>query len=309
MSTEKFDAIIIGAGQAGPPLAVRCATQGLKTALIEREHLGGTCVNNGCIPTKTWVASARAAQVARRAAEWGVKLDSAVQVDMAAVKARKDRIVTQSRSGLEQWVGATEGLTLIRGHARFTASQRIDIDGRALTAPKIFINVGAEAARPAIDGLDRVAALDNRSILELDALPEHLVIVGGSYIGLEFAQMFRRFGSKVTVCEMGPRLIAREDEEVSQSIHEILQDEGIDVRVGANCLAVQPREKGRILVKTSCTSGEPRCRRVAPAARCRTRTEHGRPRSGRRGHPDRQARPDRRRRPARNQCARCLGAR
>ena len=254
---EAFDAIVIGAGQAGPALAVRCAQQGLKTALIERAQLGGTCVNNGCIPTKTWVASARAAQVARRAAEWGVTIDSPVRVDMAAVKARKDGVVQQSRDGLAGWIGGTDGLTLVRGHATFTGPRTIDVDGRALTAPKIFLNVGGEAARPGIAGLDRVSALDNRSILELDTLPAHLVVIGGSYIGLEFAQMFRRFGSQVTVCEMGPRLIAREDPEVSQAVREILEREGIDVRVDAKCLSVAPRAGGGVAVGTSCAEGDP----------------------------------------------------
>jgi pyruvate/2-oxoglutarate dehydrogenase complex dihydrolipoamide dehydrogenase (E3) component len=250
---DAFDAIVIGAGQAGPSLAVECAQRGMRTVLIEREHLGGTCVNNGCIPTKTLVASARAAQVARRATEWGVKLHGDVQVDMAAVKARMDGVVAQSRQGLERWVGDTKGLTLLRGHARFVAANAIEVDGRRLNASKIFINVGAEAARPSIEGLDRVPVLNNRSILELDRLPEHLAIIGGSYIGLEFAQMYRRFGAQVTVCEMAPRLIAREDDEVSAAVQRILEAEGIAVRTASQCLSVAPRD-GRIAVRTSCGS-------------------------------------------------------
>ena len=250
---EAFDAIVIGAGQAGPPLAVECAQHGMRTALIEREQLGGTCVNNGCIPTKTLVASARAAQVARRAAEWGVRLDGSVRVDMAAVKARMEDVVQQSRDGLQRWIAGTPQLSLRRGHARFVDAHTIDVDGARLSAPKIFINVGAEAARPPIDGLDRVPTLDNRSILALDRVPEHLAIVGGSYIGLEFAQMFRRFGAQVTVCEMAPRLIAREDDEVSAAIQRIVEAEGIAVRTASTCLSVAPRD-GCIAVRTSCGS-------------------------------------------------------
>jgi len=250
---QEFDAIVIGAGQAGPPLAVECAQRGWRTVLIERERLGGTCVNNGCIPTKTLVASARAAQVARRAAEWGVQLGGDVRVDMTAVKARKDGVVNQSRQGLQRWIGGTQGLTLLMGNARFVAAHTVEVDGRRLTAPRIFLNVGGEAARPAIEGLDDVPTLDNRSILELDTLPQHLAVIGGSYIGLEFAQMYRRFGSQVTVCEMAPRLIAREDDEVSSAIQQILEAEGIAVRTSSQCLAVSRRD-GRIAVRTSCGS-------------------------------------------------------
>jgi pyruvate/2-oxoglutarate dehydrogenase complex dihydrolipoamide dehydrogenase (E3) component len=250
---ESFDAIVIGAGQAGPPLAVECAGKGWRTALIERERLGGTCVNVGCIPTKTLVASARAAQVARRAAEWGVALDGDVHVDMTAVKARKDRVVDHSRQSLDRWIGGTQGLTLLIGPARFVGAHTIDVNGRRLSAPKIFINVGGEAARPPIEGIDTVPTLDNRSILELDTLPEHLAVIGGSYIGLEFAQMYRRFGSQVTVCEMAPRLVPREDDEISSAIQQILLNEGIAVRTGSQCLAVSSRD-ARIAVRTSCGS-------------------------------------------------------
>jgi pyruvate/2-oxoglutarate dehydrogenase complex dihydrolipoamide dehydrogenase (E3) component len=252
---EAFDAIVIGAGQAGPSLAVECAQHGLRTVLIERERLGGTCVNNGCIPTKTLVASARAAQVARRAAEWGVRLTGGVQVDMAAVKARKDGVVQHSRQGLDRWIAGTKGLSLRMGAARFVDAHTIEVDGRRLSASKIFLNVGGEAARPPIDGLDSVPTLDNRSILELDRVPEHLAVIGGSYIGLEFAQMYRRFGAQVTVCEMAPRLIAREDDEVSEAIQRILEGEGIAVRTASTCLSVAPRD-GRIAVRTSCGSPE-----------------------------------------------------
>jgi len=255
MDQTSLDAIVIGAGQAGPSLAVDFARRGLRTALIERERLGGTCVNVGCIPTKTLVASARAAQVARRAAEWGVQLDGGVRVDMAAVKARKDAVVNHSRQNLERWIAGTDNLELIVGAARFVDAHSVEVNGRRLSAPKIFINVGGEAARPSIDGIDRVPTLDNRSILELDTLPEHLVVIGGSYIGLEFAQMYRRFGAQVTVVEMAPRLVAREDDEVSAAIQQALEAEGIAVRTASQCLAVAPRE-GRIAVQTSCGSPE-----------------------------------------------------
>jgi pyruvate/2-oxoglutarate dehydrogenase complex dihydrolipoamide dehydrogenase (E3) component len=251
MDTTNFDAIVIGAGQAGPSLAVECARQGLRTALIERDRLGGTCVNVGCIPTKTLVASARAAQVARRAAEWGVQLGGGVRVDMAAVKARKDGVVNQSRQGLDRWIAGTDKLTLVRGAARFVDARTIEVNGQRLSAPKIFLNVGGEAARPPIQGIDSVPTLDNRSMLELDTLPEHLVVIGGSYIGLEFAQMYRRFGSQVTVVEMAPRLVAREDDDVSAAIRQILESEGIAVRTASQCLAVAARD-GRIAVQTSC---------------------------------------------------------
>jgi pyruvate/2-oxoglutarate dehydrogenase complex dihydrolipoamide dehydrogenase (E3) component len=250
---ESFDAIVIGAGQAGPPLAVECAGKGWRTLLIERERLGGTCVNVGCIPTKTLVASARAAQVARRAAEWGVALTGGVRVDMPAVKARKDGVVEQSRQSLSRWIAGTPGLTLVIGQARFVGAHTVEVNGRRLSAPRIFINVGGEAARPPIDGIDTVPTLDNRSILELDQVPEHLAVIGGSYIGLEFAQMYRRFGSQVTVCEMAPRLVPREDEETSSAIQQILEHEGIAVRTGSQCLGVSARD-GRIAVRTSCGS-------------------------------------------------------
>ena len=209
--TTSYDAIVIGSGQAGPFLAVRLAQAGLKTALIEREHLGGTCVNNGCIPTKTLVASARTAHVARRAGEYGVRIGGTVSVDMKAVKARKDGIVSASIDGLSKWLAGTANLTVIWGHARFTGPRTVEVGGETLEAAKIFINVGGRAVLPGWAGIADVPVLTNSSMMAVDFLPEHLVIAGGSYIGLEFAQMYRRFGARVTVLEYGERLIARED--------------------------------------------------------------------------------------------------
>ncbi|HXA49224.1 MAG TPA: FAD-containing oxidoreductase [Candidatus Acidoferrum sp.] len=228
-----FDAIVIGTGQSGPSLAVRLAKAGRKVAVIERHLIGGTCVNTGCIPTKTLVASARTAHVARRAADYGVIVEGGVRVDMAAVKARKEHVLMQSRTGVEQWLEDTPGCTLIRGHARFTGDHEVTVNDQQLTAPEIFINVGARAAVPPLPGLDRVPYLTNTSILELDTLPEHLVIYGGSYIALEFAQMYRRFGSRVTVIERGPHLLSREDTDISDTVLQILCDEGIEVHLNA----------------------------------------------------------------------------
>jgi pyruvate/2-oxoglutarate dehydrogenase complex dihydrolipoamide dehydrogenase (E3) component len=225
MSTS-YDAIVIGSGQAAPSLAVRLAEAGMKTVLVEREHLGGTCVNDGCIPTKTLVASARAAHVARHAADYGVQAGP-VSVDMKAVKARKDAVVRQSIDGLEKWIAGTRNLSLVRGHARFTGPHAIEVAGEILEAPKIFINVGARPVLPTWQGIADVPVLNNTSMMAVDFLPEHLLIVGGSYIGLEFAQMYRRFGSRVTVLEFGDRLIGREDREVSAEIQRILEREGV----------------------------------------------------------------------------------
>jgi pyruvate/2-oxoglutarate dehydrogenase complex dihydrolipoamide dehydrogenase (E3) component len=257
MKTETVDALVIGAGQAGPSLAVRCAQQGLHTVLIERGPLGGTCINNGCVPTKTWVASARAAQVARRAAEWGVVLDAPVRVDMAAVRARKDKLIAASHQSLAAWLGNTERLRVVQGPARFVAPRTVAVGDRLFSASRVFLNVGGSPLRPAMPGLDQVDALDNRSALELDRVPEHLVVVGGSYIGLEFAQIFRRFGAQVTVCEMGPRIIGREDEEVSAAVQRVLEAEGITIRTGAQCLSVAREGASGVRVQTSCESGEP----------------------------------------------------
>ena len=247
-----YDAIVIGSGQAGPFLAVRLAQSGMKVALIEREHYGGTCVNDGCIPTKTLVASARAAHVARRAADYGVTLQGTVGVDMKAVMARKDRVVQQSVDSLTQWLQTTPGLDLVWGHARFTGPDRVEVAGRVLQAPKIFINVGGRAALPDWPGLDAVPVLTNTGMMSLDVLPQHLIVVGGSYIGLEFAQMFRRFGAQVTVLEASDRVIAREDPEVSSEVQAILEGEGVRFVLGAAHATVQ-RQGDRILV--ACSAG------------------------------------------------------
>jgi pyruvate/2-oxoglutarate dehydrogenase complex dihydrolipoamide dehydrogenase (E3) component len=253
---ERFSAIVIGTGQAAPALCARLDKEGLKTALIERKLLGGTCVNVGCIPTKTLVASARAARFAQRAAEYGVKLDSPARVDMKAVKARKDAVVRGSVENLEKWIAGMKNVELLRGHARLTSAHTVSVGGRSLEAEKIFLNVGARASSPPIPGLDKVPTLDNVSMMEIDSVPEHLVIIGGSYIGLEFAQMYRRFGAAVTVVEKAPRLIAREDEDVSEEIRAILEREGIEIRTGAECMEVR-KENGRIVVGLACKAGAP----------------------------------------------------
>ncbi|GAB3224143.1 FAD-containing oxidoreductase [Mycolicibacterium hippocampi] len=231
--TEKFDAIIVGAGQAGPPLAGRLTAAGQTVAVIERKLVGGTCVNSGCIPTKTLVASAHAAHLARRGGEFGVNTGP-VTVDMAKVKARKDRISTGDREGVESWLEGMKGATLIRGHARFEGPHTIRVDDRLLEADRIFLNVGGRAVAPDMPGLADIDYLTNVGILEIDTVPEHLVVIGGSYIALEFAQMYRRFGARVTVIERGPRLTAREDEDVSAAIKDILENEGINVVLGAD---------------------------------------------------------------------------
>ena len=212
-----------------------------KVAIIERKLFGGTCVNTGCTPTKTLVASAYAAHVARRAADYGVTIGGAVDVDMKAVKARKDAVVAPSREGVERWLKALKGCTVYAGHARFVGPKEVQVGNELLKADKIFINVGGRAQVPPIPGLDRVPYLTNSSMMDVDFLPRHLIVLGGSYIGLEFAQVYRRFGSEVTVIELAPRLVAREDEDVSLAIAHILKDEGIDIRVGSKVVAVEKR--------------------------------------------------------------------
>ncbi|MET0917950.1 MAG: FAD-containing oxidoreductase [Burkholderiales bacterium] len=254
--SEKYDAIVLGTGQSGPSLAVRLATAGRKTAIIERKLFGGTCVNVGCIPTKTLIASARAAHVARRGAEFGVMIDGPIRVDMPRIKARKDAVVRQSNEGITQWLRSTPNLTVYEGHGRFESARTIGVNGTLLEADQIFVNVGGRAHVPDMPGLAEVGYLTNSNMMNVDFLPEHLVVIGGSYIGLEFAQMYCRFGSRVTVVEMGPRLIAREDAEISAAIQAIVEDEGIGVRLDAKCVSVEKRGE-HVAVGLSCEE-EPR---------------------------------------------------
>ncbi|NKB69664.1 MAG: FAD-containing oxidoreductase [Candidatus Latescibacteria bacterium] len=227
-----FDAIIVGTGQAGPALADRLDDEGLSVAVIERQHFGGTCVNVGCIPTKALVASARAAHMARRGPDFGVRVNGPVEIDMAQVKARKDAIVAASNAGVTGWLESLDNGTLYRGHGRLEVPGQVRVGDDVLTADKIFLNVGARAFVPPIPGLDQVDYLTNSTMMEVDFVPDHLIIIGGSYIGLEFAQMYRRFGSQVSIVEMGDTLLPREDEDVSAGIRGILEKEGIDLHLG-----------------------------------------------------------------------------
>src|ERR1041384_1322892 len=251
-----FDAIIIGTGQAGPSLARRLVAAGRKVAVVERKHFGGTCVNTGCTPTKALVASAYAAHVARRHADYGVTVGGLVSVDMKAVKARKDAIVAPSRNGVERSLKSLEGCTVYQGHGRFISRNEVQVGETVLSAPQIFINVGGRASVPPMQGLDEVPYLPHATMMDVDFLPEHLVIVGGSYIGLEFAQAYCRFGSKVTVIEMAPRLIAREDEDVSMGVADVLEAEGIALRLNATCMSVAKHPDG-VAVNVDCTEGAP----------------------------------------------------
>ncbi|HVY94744.1 MAG TPA: FAD-containing oxidoreductase [Bryobacteraceae bacterium] len=254
---QTYDAIVIGTGQAGPGLARRLAAAGQKVAIIERKLFGGTCVNTGCIPTKTMVASAYAAQMARRAAEFGVDLGGAISVDMKRVKARKDGVSGKSREGLESSLGKLENATVYRGHARFESPTEISVGSERLSARQIFINVGGRAIVPDLPGVHEIPYRTNSSMMQVDFLPRHLIVVGGSYVGLEFGQMFRRFGSEVTILEMGPRPVHREDEDVSAAIREIVEGEGVHVRVNAKCISFS-RSGDEIVAHVECTEGAPR---------------------------------------------------
>jgi pyruvate/2-oxoglutarate dehydrogenase complex dihydrolipoamide dehydrogenase (E3) component len=229
----------------------------MKVAVVEKHKFGGTCVNDGCTPTKAMVASAYAAHMARRAGEYGVLVEANPHIDMKRVKARKDEIVRNSREGVEKWMQGLKGAKVYRGHARFTGKNMVQVEGDRLAAGKIFIDVGGRPLIPKMPGLETVPYLTNVTMMDLDFVPEHLVVIGGSYVGLEFAQMFRRFGSRVTVVEMGPRLVGREDEDVSLAIQEILRADGIALRLGAQCLSVQ-KESGGLSVGLDCTEGAPR---------------------------------------------------
>jgi pyruvate/2-oxoglutarate dehydrogenase complex dihydrolipoamide dehydrogenase (E3) component len=249
--TAHFDAIVIGTGQAGPALAARLSQTGMKVAVIERNRFGGTCVNTGCIPTKTLVASAYAAHLTRRSAEYGVAINGPVQVDMKRVKARKDEIAGRSMDGVESWMRGLKNGAVYHGHARFEAPHAVRVNGELLEGDKIFINVGGRALVPKMPGVEQVRYLTNSSMMDVDFLPEHLIIVGGSYIGLEFGQMYRRFGSKVTIVEMGERLIAREDEEVSAAVKEILEKEDVQIRLNAKCISAH-KQGERVVVGLDC---------------------------------------------------------
>jgi len=254
---ERYDAIVIGSGQSGPPLAARLANAGMRVAIVERGKFGGTCVNNGCTPTKAMVASAYVARLARTAGPYGIEIDGSVKVDMGRVKARKDAIAGKSSDAVERWMRSLPNTYVLLGHARFVDSRTVAVGAERLTAERIFIDVGGRPLVPKIAGLYRVSYLTSETMMDVDYLPDHLIVVGGSYIGLEFGQMFRRFGSRVTIAEMGPRLIGREDADVSDAVKDILVDEGIDVRLDAKCLALEPQENG-IAIDLDCHSGVPK---------------------------------------------------
>ncbi|HUV13799.1 MAG TPA: FAD-containing oxidoreductase [Acidobacteriota bacterium] len=251
---RRFDAIVVGTGQAGPSLAGRLTAEGLSVAVIERHLFGGTCVNTGCVPTKTLVASARVAHMARRAPEFGVEIGHSVTVDMERIKARKDEISGASSRGVENWLNGMENCTVYEGHAQFEAPKQIRVGEDSFEANWIFINVGGRAFEPS--GFESVDYLTNSTMMDVDFLPEHLIIVGGSYIGLEFGQMYRRFGSQVTIIEKGPRLLQREDEDVSEAVKEILENEGIQIRMESDCISGR-QEGGQVNVQVNCNSGAP----------------------------------------------------
>jgi len=251
---KHFDAIVIGTGQAGPALATRLAGTGRSVCIVERASFGGTCVNNGCTPTKTLVASAYAARMAQRAGEYGIDVGGAIRADMKRVKARKDEIVGKSVRAVESWLRGTKGVTVMLGHARFTGARTVAVGDESLEADLVFINVGGRPVKP--EGVPEGDYYTNESVMGVDFVPEHLVVVGGSYIGLEFGQMYRRFGSRVTIVEMAPRLIAREDRDVSRAVEQVLVDEGIDVRLEAKCIKAR-RNGERIEVGVACHDGAP----------------------------------------------------
>jgi pyruvate/2-oxoglutarate dehydrogenase complex dihydrolipoamide dehydrogenase (E3) component len=252
--SKQFDAIIIGTGQSGPALAARLSSEGRKVAILERKRFGGTCVNNGCIPSKALIASARTAYVAQQASNYGIEIDSPIRVNMKKVKARKDELVKQSNEGVQKWMEGLPNCTVFRGHGRFESAHTIRVGDEVLESENIFINVGARANMPPDLSLNG-KALNNSSIMDVDFLPKHLVIIGGSYIGLEFGQMYRRFGSEVTIVEMASHLISKEDEETSEAIKQIMGKEGIHIRLNAECIKAENKD-GNVLVKLDCNEGD-----------------------------------------------------
>jgi pyruvate/2-oxoglutarate dehydrogenase complex dihydrolipoamide dehydrogenase (E3) component len=261
MATQNYDAVVIGAGQAGVPLATTLAKAGRKTALVEREHVGGTCINEGCTPTKTMVASAKVAYFDRRSEDYGVS-NGQVAVDMIRVRERKRDIVESFRSGGEKRL-ADAGVELIRGEARFSGPRELEVTlngGEAvqLSADNIFINVGARPANPPVEGLDSVPTLNSTTIMELDEVPDHLLVLGGSYVGLEFAQMFRRFGSGVTVVQRGKQLMSREDTDVAEAVAEIMRQDGIEVLLSTQTQRAEQGNVGKIRLRVSTPEGERR---------------------------------------------------
>ncbi|MDX1403296.1 MAG: FAD-containing oxidoreductase [Woeseiaceae bacterium] len=252
--TASYDAIVIGTGQSGPALAARLDKEGRRTAVIERHLIGGTCVNVGCTPTKTLVGSARVAYLARQGGDFGVSISGDISVDMRRIKARKDEIAGASNKSVTDWLEGMQNVDLIRGHARFVAPRAVEVNGETIEAEQLFINCGARARVPDWPGLQDVPYFTNSSIMDVDFLPPHLVIVGGSYVGLEFAQMYRRFGSEVTVIEVNDRIIGRDDEDVSKAVQEILEGEGVQFHLQADCIGIQ-REGDGVAVRVTCEQG------------------------------------------------------
>jgi pyruvate/2-oxoglutarate dehydrogenase complex dihydrolipoamide dehydrogenase (E3) component len=252
---QRYDAIIIGTGQAGPSLAERLAKAGMRVAIIERGRFGGTCVNTGCTPTKTLIASARVARLSQRGADYGLQTEGGVRMDMARVKARKDAVVDHATKSVESWMRSLPNTTVYVGHARFVDASTIAVGAQTLTAEKVFIDVGGRPSVPKLPGLERVSYLTSDGMMDIDFLPEHLLIVGGSYVGLEFGQMYRRFGSQVTIVEMGSRLIGREDPDVSDAIADILAAEDIELRLDAKCIALEPTSNGGASLRLDCVAG------------------------------------------------------
>src|SRR5207247_6180854 len=257
---EQYDAIVIGSGQGGTPLSTALAAAGMHTALIERKHVGGTCVNEGCTPTKTMVASARVAYLARRAADYGVHTGP-VTIDMTVVRQRKRNIVESFRNGSQKRIESTEGVDLLMGEARFTGPKLVEVrlnngETRQLTAGTIFLNTGDRPSKPPLSGLDQVSALDSTSIMELDIVPEHLLVIGGGYVGLEFGQMFRRFGSQVTIVQRGKYLLNREDPDVAGEVAKIMREDGIEVLLETTPVRVEQGANGAIQLKVRTPAGE-----------------------------------------------------